>query len=68
MLGVIPFTILFDRISANFPNHTSLLIGVAFMAVVYFLPGGVIGLVEDFLARHGKRDLGRGERISEAVE
>lgn len=68
LLGVIPFTILFDRISANFPNHTSLLIGVAFMAVVYFLPGGVIGLVEDFLARHGKRDLGRGERISEAVE
>ncbi|QKV17601.1 branched-chain amino acid ABC transporter permease [Oricola thermophila] len=68
LLGVVPFTILFDRISASFPNHTSLLIGVAFMAVVYFLPRGVIGLVEDFLARHRKRDLARGRHISEAVE
>ncbi|WP_223475207.1 branched-chain amino acid ABC transporter permease [Oricola indica] len=48
LLGVIPFTILFDRISSSFPNHTSLLIGVAFMAIVYFLPRGVIGLIEDF--------------------
>ena len=47
LLGVIPFTILFDRISASFPNHTSLLIGVAFMAIVYFLPRGFVGLVED---------------------
>jgi branched-chain amino acid transport system permease protein len=47
LLGVIPFTILFDQISASFPNHTSLLIGVAFMAIVYFLPRGVIGLVDD---------------------
>jgi len=54
LLGVIPFTILFDRISASFPNHTSLLIGVAFMAIVYFLPRGVMGLIDDFRARHGK--------------
>jgi branched-chain amino acid transport system permease protein len=50
LLGVIPFTILFDRISSSFPNHTSLLIGVAFMAIVYFLPRGVIGLVDDIRA------------------
>ena len=54
LLGVIPFTILFDRISASFPNHTSLLIGVAFMAIVYFLPRGVMGLIDDFRARHAK--------------
>lgn len=54
LLGVIPFTILFDRISASFPNHTSLLIGIAFMAIVYFLPRGFVGLVDDIRARHGK--------------
>jgi branched-chain amino acid transport system permease protein len=47
LLGVIPFTILFDQVSARFPNHTSLVIGIAFMAIVYLLPRGVLGLVED---------------------
>lgn len=54
LLGVIPFTILFDQISAYFPNHTSLMIGIAFMAIVYLLPHGVLGLWED-LARYRKR-------------
>lgn len=54
LLGVIPFTILFDRISSNFPNYTNLLIGIAFMAIVYYLPNGVIGLVEKFRARQRK--------------
>ncbi|HHZ10097.1 MAG TPA: branched-chain amino acid ABC transporter permease [Rhizobiales bacterium] len=47
LLGVIPFTILFDQITAYFPNHTSLMIGIAFMAIVYLLPNGVLGLWED---------------------
>ncbi len=47
LLGVIPFTILFDQVNANFPNHTSLVIGIAFMAVVYLLPLGVHGIVAD---------------------
>jgi branched-chain amino acid transport system permease protein len=47
LLGVIPFTLLFDWVGANFPNHTSLLVGVAFIAIVYLLPRGVLGLVED---------------------
>ncbi|MCI5073863.1 branched-chain amino acid ABC transporter permease [Oricola sp.] len=55
LLGVIPFTILFDQISANFPNYTSLLIGIAFMAIVYYLPRGVIGLVDDIRMRQTKR-------------
>lgn len=54
LLGVIPFTILFDQISAYFPNHTSLMIGIAFMAIVYLLPHGVLGLWED-LSRLRKR-------------
>lgn len=47
LLGVIPFTLLFDQVAARFPNHTSLIVGIAFMAIVYLLPRGVLGLMED---------------------
>jgi branched-chain amino acid transport system permease protein len=65
LLGVIPFTILFDQISSRFPNHTSLLIGVAFMAIVYFLPRGVVGLVEDL--RKVRGHFGAAAKAKEAV-
>jgi branched-chain amino acid transport system permease protein len=48
LLGVIPFTILFDQVSARFPNYSSLVVGIAFMAIVYLLPRGVLGLAEDW--------------------
>jgi branched-chain amino acid transport system permease protein len=50
LLGVIPFTLLWELISANFPAQTTLLLGVAFLLIVYFIPHGVVGLIED-LAR-----------------
>lgn len=46
LVGVVPFTFLWDSISAQFPNHTSLLLGVAFMAIVYLIPDGILGLIE----------------------
>ncbi|MCH8183656.1 MAG: branched-chain amino acid ABC transporter permease [Proteobacteria bacterium] len=49
LLGVIPFTFLSDQISANFPNQTTLLFGVAFLLIVYAIPNGVVGLVENLL-------------------
>lgn len=49
LLGVIPFTILFDQVTAYFPNHTSFVIGIAFMAIVYLLPQGVLGRLEDLV-------------------
>ncbi|MPZ57766.1 MAG: branched-chain amino acid ABC transporter permease [Rhizobiales bacterium] len=54
LLGVIPFTLLWELISANFPAQTTLLLGVAFLLIVYFIPHGVIGLIEDMIRhRHG---------------
>jgi branched-chain amino acid transport system permease protein len=47
LLGVIPFTLLFDQISVYFPNEQSLVVGIAFVAVVYLLPRGVLGLLDD---------------------
>ncbi len=46
VLGVIPLVILFDVLSANFPNYFSILLGVVFMIIVYWLPHGVFGFVQ----------------------
>jgi branched-chain amino acid transport system permease protein len=54
LLGVIPFTLLWELISAKFPSQTTLLLGAAFLLIVYFIPSGVVGLVEDALRRRGE--------------
>ena len=43
LVGVIPFTLLLELISASFPTQTVLLLGVAFLLIVYFIPHGVVG-------------------------
>ena len=45
LLGAIPLVLLFEVLSANFPNYFSILLGVVFLLIVYALPQGVIGLV-----------------------
>ncbi|WP_296555664.1 branched-chain amino acid ABC transporter permease [Pigmentiphaga sp.] len=44
LLGVVPLALLFEYLGANFPNHYSILLGAAFMIIVYLLPNGVVGL------------------------
>jgi len=57
ILGVIPFTLLWEVISAKFPNQTTLLLGAAFLIIVYFIPDGVAGLLESKVQkrRHNRR-------------
>lgn len=43
--GVIPFTFLWEAISASFPNQTTLLLGASFLVIVYLLPKGFVGLL-----------------------
>ncbi len=50
IVGVIPFTIILETISANFPNQVTLFIGIVFLIIVYFIPRGFAGLIEQ--ARH----------------
>ncbi len=57
LLGVIPFTLLWELISSTFPTQTTLLLGLTFLLIVYFLPNGVAGLIEDV---RQKRKLGHG--------
>jgi branched-chain amino acid transport system permease protein len=62
LLGVIPFTLLWEFISAKFPAQTTLLLGVSFLLIVYVIPRGVVGLVEDLL-RGGAARSAAAERI-----
>jgi len=55
LVGVIPFTLLWESISSNFPNQTTLVLGIAFMVIVYFLPRGFVGLFEDMRLTWRKR-------------
>ena len=50
LLGVVPLVILFEVINANFPNHFAIVLGVVFIVIVYFLPGGVAGLYDRWRA------------------
>jgi branched-chain amino acid transport system permease protein len=51
LLGVIPLIFLSELLQVRFPFWYSVLLGLIFMVIVYFLPRGVTGLVEDIWAR-----------------
>ena len=58
LLGVVPFVLLWELISIEFPNQTTLLLGVCFLLIVYVIPNGLTGIVEDVMAgRIGLRTL-----------
>lgn len=61
LVGVIPFTIVMDIISSQFPNHTSIVMGLAFLTIVYFIPNGVTGLIEQGRERWRRRTVAVGE-------
>src|SRR4029077_7125109 len=47
VLGVVPLIVLSELLQTEFPFWFSILLGVVFMVIVYFLPRGVTGLIED---------------------
>jgi len=47
VLGVIPLIILSELLQTQFPFWYSVLLGLVFIVIVYFLPRGVTGLIED---------------------
>lgn len=51
LLGVVPMTLLFDFLLAHFPNHFSIMVGFAFLLIVYAIPQGIVGLAERLLRR-----------------
>jgi len=54
LVGVIPFTILWELISGRFPTQTVLLLGIAFLLIVYLIPNGVVGRIESAIKLAGR--------------
>lgn len=51
LVGVLPFTLLWEVTTISFPNSTTLFLGLAFLLIVYFLPQGFVGLFEKIIRR-----------------
>ena len=47
VLGVVPLMLLSELLQVRFPFWYSVFLGLVFMIIVYFLPRGITGLVED---------------------
>jgi len=58
LLGVIPFVLLWEAIAIEFPDQTTLLLGVCFLLIVYVIPNGVTGLIEE--AWYGRAGSAKG--------
>ena len=51
IVGVIPFLLIWNWVDANFPNQSILVLGLAFLVIVYALPNGVVGRLEELRER-----------------
>ena len=51
LLGAIPLFLLFEWLSANFPNHYPIILGLVFIAIVFVLPKGVLAAIEGRLKK-----------------
>lgn len=56
LAGVIPLTLLFEFLSAKFPNHFSLLLGIAFLVIVYLLPNGLLERLRSWLPNSAEKN------------
>jgi len=46
LLGVVPIILLSEVLSVRFPYYYTIILGLAFLAIVYFIPQGLAGLLE----------------------
>lgn len=67
LVGVIPFTLVMEFVSARFPNDTSIVIGIAFLVIVYLLPDGITGRLEQ-LWTNLKKPRADGEPVAAPAE
>lgn len=56
LLGAVPLFLLFEWLSANFPNHYSIILGLLFIAIVFLLPNGVLAAADKFAARFKNKE------------
>lgn len=68
LLGAVPLVLLFEALTKYFPNYFSILLGLTFIVIVYFLPRGVVGLAEQSFARLRNKTGPRPQYMSEGGE
>ena len=56
LLGAVPLFLLFEWLSANFPNHYSIILGLLFIAIVFVLPNGVLAAGDSLWSRLTRRE------------
>jgi branched-chain amino acid transport system permease protein len=60
MLGAIPLVLIQDWISIYMPNYFSIVLGLCFLGIVFFIPNGLLGLLQKW------RQQWRGRRGGDA--
>jgi branched-chain amino acid transport system permease protein len=48
-LGAVPLILLSDYLAGTFPHHFGIALGLCFVVIVFFLPGGIAPLLERFV-------------------
>lgn len=51
LAGAVPLVLLLEMLSSSFPNYFTLILGAAFMVIVYFVPDGITGLIRAHFPR-----------------
>lgn len=51
MVGAIPLVLLSEFLAGTFPHHFSIALGLCFIVIVYFIPGGLAPLIERYWHR-----------------
>jgi branched-subunit amino acid ABC-type transport system permease component len=46
VLGVIPLVLISDFLSVTLPNYFSVVLGLCFLGIVFFIPDGILGLLQ----------------------
>jgi branched-chain amino acid transport system permease protein len=59
LFGAVPLFLLFEWLSANFPDHYSIILGLMFIVIVFLLPNGVLDFVEKSVS--GRRAEGQAQ-------
>lgn len=68
IFGVIPLFFLFEWLSANFPNHYSIILGLVFIVIVFLVPKGILELIDVYIKQIFKKGKSTGKTDSNLVE
>jgi branched-subunit amino acid ABC-type transport system permease component len=52
VLGVVPLVIISDFLSVTVPTYFSIVLGICFLAIVFFIPDGLLGLLQSWWRRY----------------